>query len=390
MTHTIRLKKKLERTLRQGHPWIFVDAISGTLPEAGKVVTVLDDRGRFLARGLSEAGPIGVRIFCTVDEPMDKNLFARRINAAVSLRREVIPLETDAYRLLHGEGDRLPGVICDVYGKYAVLQFDGQAAPVWMSTIVDCLEPQLRNSGIENLLLRTGRGKERKAKSLFGKLPTAEIQIFEHGMKLSVDLVKGQKTGLFLDHRESRHRARELAKGKSVLNLFGYTGGFSVAAGLGGATRVDTVDRDASACTLAEKSWVENGLSPELHKAHTSAVQVFCEAAAGQKRSWDLVICDPPSFAPSEKKVCSALNAYRALHTAALGRVKPGGLYLAASCSSHVNMEAFEGTVLHAATRRDGRVLQILERWSAPADHPRIAAFPEGDYLKVILARLIG
>jgi 23S rRNA (cytosine1962-C5)-methyltransferase len=172
------------------------------------------------------------------------------------------------------------------------------------------------------------------------------------------------------------------------LNLFGYTGGFSVAAGLGGAQNVDTVDRSAWAIELAAKAWKGNSLKAEAHQGHAEPVQPFLEAAARQALDWDLVISDPPSFAPSQKKLSAALDAYRALHRAALGRTTPGGLLLAASCSSHVRQEAFEKTLLDAA-RGSGRVLQVLERWGAPPDHPRLAAFPEGDYLKVVLARLV-
>ncbi len=387
MTHTLRLRKRLERVLRKGHPWIFRDALSGRLPEPGQIVTVLDDQDRFLARGLSEAGPIGLRVFCTQDQPLDAELFARRIHAAAALRSQVVPPETNAYRLLHGEGDRLPGIVCDLYDKHAVLQFDGAAAPLWQSTLLESLEPQLRKLGVQHLLLRTGRGQQRQTQALFGQLPSAPLTILEHGMRLPVDLITGQKTGLFLDHRESRHRVQALAQDCSVLNLFGYTGGFSVAAGRGGATTVDTVDRDAAACALAEQAWTDNELDPVNHHAHAAPVQVFLETTA-RGQAYDLIISDPPSFAPSEKKVNSALNAYRALHQAALSHLKPGGLFLAASCSSHVNREAFEQTVLHA-TPRTGPVLQILERWSAPADHPRPAALPEGDNLKVLFSRLV-
>jgi 23S rRNA (cytosine1962-C5)-methyltransferase len=383
----LKLKKRLERVLREGHPWIFRDALAGRLPAPGRVVTVVDARGRFVVRGLSEAGPIGLRVFTTRDEPVDAGLFARRIRAAADLRRRVVPPGTTAFRLLHGEGDRLPGVVCDVYACYAVLRFDGQAARRWQPAIVEALAPVLSGYGVQSLLLRTGRGESRRVEALTGEPPGAPVEVREHGMCLRVDLLRGQKTGLFLDHRESRLKVRSLAADLLVLNLYGYTGGFSVAAGLGGAAEVDTVDVAAPALRLADLSWSENGLDPARHRSHAATVQDFLAAAGDRGGRYDLIVADPPSFAPSEGKVRGALRAYEALHRGALDRLAPGGLYLAASCSSHVRRDPFERTVLDAA-RKAGRALQILDRWGAPADHPRLAAFPEGDYLKVLLARV--
>lgn len=388
MAQTVRLKKNLQRVLAQGHPWVFRDALAGPLPDPGRVVTVLDPDGEFVARGLAEAGPIGLRVFTTLDEPLDDGLFARRIQSAADLRRRVVPPETTAFRLVHGEGDRLPGVVCDVYGEHAVLRFDGQAAAARQGPIVAALMPVLEELGVANLLLRSGQRGSPKVEALFGQRPEAPVEILEHGMRLPVDLLSGQKTGLFLDHRASRHRVGGLSAGRSVLNLFGYTGGFSIAAGLGRATGVITVDSAKPACLLAEQGWAANGLSADLHQAEATRVQPYLEQAARDGRRWDLIVADPPSYAPSAKKLRAALDAYRALHRACLDRLAPGGLYLAASCSSHVDRAAFEKTLLWAA-EKTGRVLQILERWGAPADHPRLAAFPEGDYLKVVLTRLV-
>jgi len=388
MTATVTLRKRLERVLRQGHPWIFRDALAGELPEPGAVVTVLDDRGGLLVRGLAEAGPIGVRVFTTRDEPVDAGLFVERIRSAAGLRARVVPPETTAYRLVHGEGDRLPGVVCDVYGEHAVLQFDGQAAQKWQDVIVEALGTVLDDLGVAHLLQRSGGRGERRVEVLRGRRPTSAVEVLECGMRLRADLVQGQKTGLFLDHRESRRRLRGFARGLGVLNLYGYTGGFSIAAGLGGAASVDTVDSAAPALELAVQGFADNGLSAVPHRIHATKVQPFLEAAARRDERWELIVADPPSFAPSEKKVQGALDAYRALHGAALGRLEPGGLYLAASCSSHVRREAFEKTVISGA-RKAGRVVQVLERWGAPADHPRLLAFPEGDYLCVLLARLV-
>lgn len=386
--HRLILNKRLDRVLAEGHPWIFRDALTGEFPPAGEVVEVFSSEGRLVARGLSEDGPIGVRVFCNRDVPVDQTLFTRRIQAAAALRRRVVPPSTTAYRLLHGEGDRLPGVVCDVYGEHAVLQFDGKAIPVWQDVVLAALTPVVKGLGVGHLLLRSGRRQKRTIEAVFGSLPEGPIQVLEHGMFLSADLVDGQKTGLFLDHRESRKRVRELAGGLRVLNLYGYTGGFSIAAGLGGAAFVETVDQSKGACAFADQGWLDNGLADGLHRSFATKVQPFLQQAAEQSESYGLIVSDPPSFAPSESKVNSAIAAYSSLHRSALSRLQSGGLYLAASCSSHVGRTLFEKTIRDAA-RKDRRVIQVLERWGAPADHPRLAAFPEGDYLTVLLVRVV-
>ena len=385
---TARLRRKLERVIRQGHPWIWRDALEGLEAKPGEVVTVTDRKGKTVCRGIADRGPIGVRGMVVGRGEVDAALFERRIAQAAALRDRVVPPETDCYRLVHGEGDRLPGVVCDVYGEHAVLRFDGAGAPAWRDVIVTALEDVLRARGVHHLLSRAGRQDERRVEAIFGRTPDGTLDVREHGMWLRADLMEGQKTGLFLDHRESRRRVRELARGARVLNLYGYTGGFSVAAGLGGAAHVTTVDVAPGAIELANQSWALNGLAPRAHEGVTEDVQAFLDRAAKDGLRWDLVVSDPPSFAPRESSVPKALDAYTQLHRACLERLAPGGLLMAASCSSHVRRDAFDKTVLEGA-RKARHVLQVLERAGAPADHPRLAAFPEGDYLKVLLVRAV-
>jgi 23S rRNA (cytosine1962-C5)-methyltransferase len=384
----VTLRKSLRRALAGGHPWVFRDALDRHRIPAGEVVTVVDRRGRFVARGIAESGPIGVRVFTTRDEPVDARLFARRVKAAVELRDRVVPERTSVFRVVHGEGDRLPGVVCDRYDKYAVVQFDGEGITHHTEAILGALEPELTQRGVKNLLLRSGRRQDREVLAMSGRMPAGVVEVEEHGMLLGVDLVNGQKTGLFLDHRESRRRVRELAAGLRVLNLYGYTGGFSVAAGLGGAEWVETVDIAPAAVELARTCWIMNALSADNHQVHAADVHEFLDGCISRKATYDLVIADPPSFAPRESSRKDALEAYRKLHQASLGLLEPGGLYLAASCSSHVPREDFEQSLREGAGKAR-RVLQVLERWGAPADHPRLLGFPEGDYLKVVLARVI-
>jgi 23S rRNA (cytosine1962-C5)-methyltransferase len=384
----VKLKKAIRRLIGEGHPWIFRQALDGPRVTPGRIVTVTDAKGRFVCRGIAEAGPIGVRVLTTRDEPIDATLFSRRIKSAAALRDRVLPRDTNTYRLLHGEGDRLPGVVCDVYANHAVLRFDGEGITHWRDTLSGFLEEALRSRGVSHLLARSGRGNERRVTAAFGKLPGEPVKVTERGMQLLVDLEHGQKTGMFIDQRESRWTVRNLAAGLRVLNLYGYTGGFSVAAGLGGAEQVETVDIAAPALELAEQNWTLNRLNPGKHAVYPADVSEFLARAAKRAAEYDLVIADPPSFAPNEKSVRTALKAYRNLHRAAIGCVAPGGYYLAASCSSHIRRDAFEDTVREGA-RRTRRVVQILERRGPPPDHPRLLAFPEGDYLKVLLARVV-
>jgi 23S rRNA (cytosine1962-C5)-methyltransferase len=384
----LRLKKPLERVIHAGHPWIFRDALASCEGAPGTVAEVVGKTGRFLARGLVEAGPIGVRVFTTRDEPVDESLFRRRMAEAIALRARVVPGATEAWRVLHGEGDRLPGIVCDRYGPHAVLRLDGEAAHAWRPRIEACLHALLPEIGVQSLLMR-GERKRREAVALaWGDAPPDEVVVQEHGMLLSANLWRGQKTGLFLDHRESRRRARELASGARVLDLYAYTGGFSVAAGLGGAAHVTTVDASVPAVEHAKSSWALNGLDPTRHATCVGdAAEILADHARGGHR-YDLVIADPPSFAPNEAAKPAALESYAELHRGALGVLAPGGLYLAASCSSHVTREDFDATLREGA-RRARRVLQVLDRWGAPPDHPRLLAFPEGDYLKVSLLRAV-
>jgi 23S rRNA (cytosine1962-C5)-methyltransferase len=351
----------------------------------GEPVDVFDKRGRLIAKGIVDAGPIGVRVFTTLaKERIGRELFEQRIDSALALRARARPAETDAYRLLHGEGDRLPGVVCDRYGDFAVLKLDGEGVLPFRSELVEALVPRLQALGVRGLLGRTSRKQGSDVELLWGEQPEREVLVHERGMRLLANLWEGQKTGLFLDHRESRARVRSLSAALSVLNLYGYTGGFSVAAALGGAREVTTVDVAKPAIELAVRTFAANALTC-THHAVAEDVPVFLKRATEEQRSYDLVIADPPNFAPSHAKLEVALESYATLHGSALGLVARGGFYLAASCSSHVRSADFLESLREGA-RRARRVLVILEQTGAPFDHPRLLAFPEGDYLKVVLA----
>ena len=272
----------------------------------------------------------------------------------------------------------MPGVVCDVYQGHAVLKLDGSSA----TSLVDMIADEIEGLGYASVSLRRGRGEKKTTHVIRGKRTSDEIVVSEYGMQLCANVAHGQKTGLFLDHRESRRTIRPLTSGGGVLNLYGYTGGFSVAAGLGGASSVVTVDVAKPALELARRSWETNGLPP-VHETVAADVPQFVETRSNTYR---LVIADPPSFAPSARSLRSALRAYEKLHASCLRLTEVGGYYLAASCSSHVRRERF-GETLREGARRAQALVQLIGEWGPPADHPRLACFPEGDYLKVVLVR---
>lgn len=381
---TATLVKPLARVVAAGHPWLYRDALRPFTAEPGAVVTVRDADRRFVGRGIAEAGPIAVRVWTTRDEPVDERFVRRRVREAIALRHRITPPHTDAVRLLHGEGDRLGGAVCDRYASTGVLALDGEGTLAWRDVLAGALVEEARLSA---LMVRTGRRGAKKVEVAHGVVPDEPIEVVEHGMRLLVDLWRGQKTGLFLDHRESRRMVRTLSEGMRVLNLYGYTGGFSVAAGLGGARHVETVDVADGALAFARESWARNGLAPGAHVTTTEDVPQFLERVRAERRTFDLVVSDPPSFAPKKDAKDVAMRSYRALHRSSLRMIADGGLYLAASCSSHVDRDAFEQTVRDGAEKA-GVVLQVLGRWGAAPDHPRLLAFPEGDYLKVLLSRV--
>jgi 23S rRNA (cytosine1962-C5)-methyltransferase len=280
-------------------------------------------------------------------------------------------------------------VVCDRYGAHAVVRLDGRGVLRWRELLVAVLRQEAAAQGLElrGVLLEHGRRGARTVEAVAGTVPDEPVPVREHGMLLFADLRRGQKTGLFLDHRDSRRAVRELSSGLAVLDLYGYSGSFSVAAGLGGAQEALTVDRSEAALALAARAWRGNDLDPARHEVLATDVPRWLETGVGAERRWDLVVADPPSFAPSADAVPAALAGYARLHAGCLARVRDGGLYLAASCSSHVDRPAFEETLRRGAAGAR-RVIQVLGRWGAAPDHPRLLAFPEGDYLKVVLCRV--
>jgi 23S rRNA (cytosine1962-C5)-methyltransferase len=383
----VTLRKQLARAIRSGQPWIWRDAVAGSprLPD-GAVVMVADAAGRPLARGFWDASsPIAVRVVSALDEEAPAKVIGPRLAEALDRRLGVIDLaETDAFRWVHGEADRLPGIHVDVYGRAVTVRYDGEGARAFYAG----LPPLLRSTAaahdlsIDTLVERRPRSARAEATAaVFGRVPAGEIEVREHGLKFGVDLAHGQKGGLFLDQRENRQWVRTLAAGRRVLNLFGYTGGFSVYAAAGAATSTVTVDLAAPAIEAARRNFVRNGLPLESARFVAGDAFAFLEEAAASGERFDLVVSDPPSFASSRRALDTGLRAYRRLHRLAAAVTAPAGILCAASCSSHVDRATFLDTVREGAAEA-GRRFDLRELRTAGPDHPVIPQFPEGDYLK--------
>jgi 23S rRNA (cytosine1962-C5)-methyltransferase len=275
----------------------------------------------------------------------------------------------------------MPGLVVDRYGPVAIVRVDGDGAASRLPDLTDALWPMLQSLGVQTLAYRTGtKGQAPRLETIRGNPPAETLRVQEHGVPFIVDVAHGQKTGAFLDQRENRRRVGEMARGRRVLNLFSYAGGFSLRAALGGATHVTSVDVAAAAHATAQTSFRVAGVDPRAHAFVTADAREFLDAARVRREVWDLIVSDPPSFAPSERTLPRALVAYRALHRACAEVLAPDGLFCAASCSSHVDPARFLATLDDAALA--GRALAVLELRGAGPDHPTLAAFPEGRYLK--------
>ena len=374
------LKKNLARSIRQGHPWIYRDALAvPVIPANGALVEIHTRDGRPIARGFwDERSPIAVRVlesggpgyrFADVE-----SLVAERLQAALDRRLERLDLsKTNAFRWLHGEGDLLPGVHVDLYADTAVVRFDGDGARAFY----DPFEPRLRLAARSRLPIRSVL--DRSSRKAGAK--SDERKVRENGVRFVVDLAHGQKGGLYIDQRENRVRVAERAHGKSILNLFGYTGGFAVHAAIAGALSTDTVDIARPAIEAAWRNFKLNDLPMDRAKFHALDVFAFLKAAIERGDRWDIVISDPPSFAPKKAAVPAARRAYQRLHKLAAAVTAPGGLLCASSCSSHFGKDDFL-TSIDAGVRQSGRRWVFEALYGAAFDHPVLPAFPEGDYLK--------
>ncbi len=386
----LQLQRDLVRAVKRGHAWVYADALR-ILPEAppGMRAVLLDNRGgREIGRGFYDPnGPIALRI-CTTqrEEALTEAWAESRMRRALELRQPLFDETTTGYRLFNGEGDGLPGLVCDRYGDHAVLSLDGEAASAFWDAdgIAAWLAETLE---LKCVYQRPRRREDSPGTALFGGMPTKPVPFLENGVRFTADLLHGQKTGFYLDQRQNRARVGALADGRRVLNVFGYTGGFSVYAGLGGAIHVTTVDTAKPALEVAVQHWTLNDLPKNQHETIPADAFDYLASAVRKGQSWDMVILDPPSFAPSKDAVPKALSAYRKLIADGAAVTAPGGILAAGSCSSHVSMPDFlqaceEGI---SQARRKAATLGIHTQ---PPDHPAPLAMPEYRYLKFVIMRV--
>ncbi|MEP7183209.1 MAG: class I SAM-dependent rRNA methyltransferase [Betaproteobacteria bacterium] len=393
---TLHLKPGRERSLKLRHPWIFsgaVHSVDGTLAP-GDTVTVIGDDGQFLARAAwSPSSQIRARVW-TFDphEDVDDALFQRRIGAAAAARAGMRDERHTGCRLIHGESDGLPGVIADRYGDTVVLQLSSAGAERWRDAIVAALAAQedvgcvYERSDAE---VRTIEGLPPRVGVAHGALPDP-VLLVEGGLRYHVDVVAGQKTGFYLDQRDSRATVRALAAGRDTLNVFCYTGGFTLAALAGGSTRVLSIDSSAGALALARENVALNPALP-ADRAEWRDADAFAELRKlrDSAASFDLAVVDPPKFAPTAQHVERAARAYKDVNLWALKLLRPGGLLATFSCSGGVDAALFRKIVAGAAIDA-GADAAVIGRFGPSADHPVALAFPEGDYLKGLLIRKRG
>jgi 23S rRNA (cytosine1962-C5)-methyltransferase len=402
---TIRLPERLAGPLAAGHPWVYRDHVPGTPPiPDGAWVRV--EAGRAAAIGLwSVEGAIAMRAVRRAPTggplaPPDRAWVEAAVARALDARASVAGPETDAYRLLFGEGDGLPGITVDRYGRYAVVKTyadayrrPGSDAFELRALVVRALAGALRLKGV---LAAPQDGAPLTA--LHGELPPPEVTVFEHGLAFLANLHEGQKTGLFLDHRDNRATVRRFASGRTVANLFAYSGAFSVHALAGGARRAVDVDVAPAALRDAERNATANaGRFPEVAdldprgRHATLALDLLGDPAAALRHAEvagsDLIVLDPPSLARHKGQRHAALRAYRRLNAAAMAALPDGGLLATASCTAQVAPEAFRGALAEAAAEA-GVDARVLHEAGHAADHPVPVAFPEGRYLKFVLLRV--
>ena len=372
---TLHINPQLEQSIQNGHPWVYHNHLPRHDLETGEWVKV--QAGRASAYGLyDDNSTIAIRLFGR-EEPSSA-MIAQKVYSALEWRKEIFDTQTNAYRLISGENDFLPGITVDKYERYAVLQTYADC----LETIVPDVVKALSKSGLKGILRRD---EDKELTALWGSLPPPELTILENGLKIIANLYDGQKTGLFLDHRDNRAALEKLSKDKTVLNLFAYTGAFSLYAARGGANQITSVDIASAAMRDAARNFDLNGFDSTKHEFLTADCFKLLEQFVQEGKQFDLVILDPPSLAKSKDNRYAAARAYKKLNALAIKCTRAGGLLATASCTSQISPEVFKEIILESASDCK-RQLQIVQENGQAMDHP--VTFFEGRYLKFILARV--
>ena len=380
----IYLKQGRERPVLNGHPWIFsgaVESVEGS-PDVAGVADIFDAKKNWLARGFyNQKSQIRVRVLTWQKEAIDGDFFSRRLQQAFVLRQRHLSSSTNAYRVVNGEGDFLPGLIVDRYDEFLVCQFFTAGMALFKDDIVEALSEGGSFKGIfERSEGRVGseEGIEPAAGALRGEAPPEAIQIEESGYKFLVDVRRGQKTGFFLDQRDNRAFLSTVARDRTTLNCFSFSGAFSVYAFAGGAKEVVSLDSSMPALELAERNLALNGFADapgEILKGDAFAYLKEID------RKFDLIVLDPPSLAHKRTDLEAAAGGYKFLNLHAIKHLNPGGMLLTFSCSQHLSIDLFQKVVFGAAVDAHRKVA-VIRRLSQPLDHPFSLHHPEGEYLK--------
>lgn len=385
-TPSVQLPQHLRTRLQQGHPWVYRDQIAPNLRYATGTWLQLAC-GDWQGFGVwDDSSPIAIRIFSQQQIP-DQAWVSQQVAAAWELRAPLRQTATNAYRVLFGEGDGLPGIVVDLYDRYAVLATYTPSVQSMVPWVVAALRSTVPLDGIMERVPRDERDGGEKVRLLWGNAPPRDLVIEEHGLTFRANLFDGQKTGLFLDQRENRKFIEGWSYGRRILNCFSYTGGFSVYAAWGGATQIVSCDIAPAAADDAQANFALNGFNPNQYEFAVDDCFELLERYAREERQFDLIILDPPSFASSKRQFHAAVRAYTKLNALALRCVAPGGLLATASCTSQVGPDDFRAMLATAAERTNHR-LQIIHDAGQPLDHPVPAHFPEGRYLKFVLCRV--
>jgi len=394
MYQSIQLKPKKDESLRRFHPWVFSGAIAQgpSLPAEGDLVRVFAADGSFLGVGHYQIGSIAVRILSFHDQPIDKDFYLVALSSALQLRKELNLLRSDnnTYRLVHGEGDHLPGLIIDIYGDTAVIQAHSVGMHRDLELIMTALKELMTVEGLKHIYYKSEGTLPFKAELgaedgyLWGGGQTDAIA-HENGLRFQIDWLRGQKTGFFIDQRENRKLLEQHAAGRRMLNMFCYTGGFSVYGLRGGASLVDSVDSSSKAVSITDRNITLNfGDEPRHHSFSQDAFRYLKETPEGK---YDLMVLDPPAFAKHRGAVNNALQGYKKLNLAAMAKIASGGILFSFSCSQAITREQFRLAIFSAAAI-SGRKVSILHQLSQPADHPINIYHPEGEYLKGLVLRV--
>ena len=383
----IKLKKGREKPVLRRHPWIYSGSIDRVLgaPESGETVKILSHRGQFLAWGAySPRSQIRVRVWSRKESArIDREFFRQRIQRAVAFR-QAIDLPGNAGRLVYGESDGIPGLIIDKYANHLVVQFLSAGVERWREDILQVLEDVVSPDSIyerSDAEVRKLEGLEEQVGLLSGVQPPDAVRIEESGRRYLVDIRRGHKTGFYLDQRENRDLVQGLAAGKTVLDGFSYSGGFSVAALTGGAASVTALDSSSEALSMAAENVALNELPEDRFSRLEGDAFAELRTLRDQNRRWDLIILDPPKFAPTSSHARQAARGYKDINLWAFKILKPGGTLVTFSCSGGIDRAFFQKIIADAALDAGVRARMIRQLWQGP-DHAVDLAYPEGDYLK--------